>query len=520
MEITNSKFNTLPEQVQENKDNINALNERIMSNNVYNAKIEIAQDASAILAEDIKNFDASKTNGYVLDTAGKLFKIVAVDNDTVYIDYAATLPRGAQGERGERGLTGEVGPRGIQGLTGEVGPVGPRGIQGLTGATGDAGVGIASIVAGTPSQSGNNTVTPLTITLTNGNTQLIYIYATNGTDGSQGNSFIITGSVNSVVDLPDVSTVAYGTAYYVGTTYPRDVFVVVEYQGAKIWQNEGKLQGPTGPVGPVGATGANGINGIDGVGIASITAGTPSQSGNNTVTPLTITLTNNNTVNFNVEAQNGQDGAQGPQGVPGNTGATGATGDAGVGIASIVAGTPTVSGTTTTTPLTITLTNGNTQTINVEAQNGQDGATGPEGPQGPAGEYTLVDTFILSNRTQIANSGYFANAYTYTLDKSFTVEQNTHYFVVLEYTSFGYNQVGYAYGYIGEYYSGFGNTKAPYITLYGMGTTSVSGHLSQSTPLGVAFPTTTSSDTVTTVEIGSVASMTGNLPQRMSIYKM
>ena len=386
MEITNTTFNTLPEQVQENKDNINALNERIMANNIYNAKIEIAQDTSAILAEDIKNFDASKTtSGYVLDTTGKLFKIVAVNNDTVYIDYAATLPRGAQGLRGERGLTGEVGPRGIQGLTGEVGPVGPRGIQGLTGETGAAGVGIASIVAGTPTQSGNNTVTPLTITLTNGNTQLIYIYATNGTDGSQGNSFIVTGSVNSVVDLPDVSTVAYGTAYYVGTTYPRDVFVVVEYQGAKIWQNEGKLQGPIGPVGPVGATGANGANGVDGVGIASIVAGTPTQSGNNTVTPLTITLTNNNTVNFNVVAQNGQDGQTGPQGPAGNTGATGPSGNDGIGISSITAGTPTQSGTTTVTPITIDLTNGNSQTFNVVAENGQDGATGPQGPQGEPG---------------------------------------------------------------------------------------------------------------------------------------
>lgn len=57
-------------------------------------------------------------------------------------------------------------------------------------------------------------------------------------------------------------------------------------------------------------------------------------------------------------------GEQGDQGEPGDPG------EDGVGIDTITSGDPTISGSTTTTPINITLTNGDTETVNVTAQNG------------------------------------------------------------------------------------------------------------------------------------------------------
>ena len=247
-----NKFNSKPQQVDKNTKDIEELKKTISGNEIYNANIEISQDATAIVTSNVKNWSNTITNGYIMDTVGKLFKIVSVSNNTIYIDFATELPRGLQGERGETGAQGE---RGLQG---------PQGVQGVKGDKGD-----------------------------------------------NGNSFIVSGSVNSSVDLPDISTVQDGTAYFVGTTYPRNVYVAVEYQNTRIWQNQGSLQGPQGP------QGVQGNPGNDGVGISSITAGTPTQSGTTTVTPITATLTNGNTQTFNVTAENGQDGATGPQGPSG-----------------------------------------------------------------------------------------------------------------------------------------------------------------------------------------------------------
>lgn len=91
--------------------------------------------------------------------------------------------------------------------------------------------------------------------------------------------------------------------------------------------------------------------------IDTIAAGTPTQSDGQTVTPITVTLTDGTTRTFNITATNGQ---------------TGATG---VGISSITAGTPTQSGGQTVTPITVTLTDSNTLSFNITSTNGTNGVS-------------------------------------------------------------------------------------------------------------------------------------------------
>jgi len=156
MYILGNKFNSRPQQVEKNREDIEELKKNISANEIYNANIEISTDASVITTDDIKNWNDSIKNGYVLDTVGNLFKIVAVEDGNVYIDYACTLPRGATGETGQDGQDGSD------------------------------GVGIASIVAGTPIVGSTTTTTPLTITFTNGQTATVNVVAQNGSDGQTG----------------------------------------------------------------------------------------------------------------------------------------------------------------------------------------------------------------------------------------------------------------------------------------------------------------------------------------------
>lgn len=118
-------------------------------------------------------------------------------------------------------LTMPQGEQGLQGPQGETGPQGERGLQGPTGQTGPRGE--------------------------------------TGPAGKDGNSFNIIGNVTSVSQLPQ--TAPAGTAYFVGASAPRDIYVFDT--GTNAWVNQGKLQGPrgeTGPQGPQGPTGPAGTN--------------------------------------------------------------------------------------------------------------------------------------------------------------------------------------------------------------------------------------------------------------------
>ena len=103
-------------------------------------------------------------------------------------------------------------PQGAQGPQGPQGPRGERGEQGLPGINGENG--------------------------------------RDGKDGKDGKSFNIIGSVTSTSQLPQ--TAPAGTAYFVGASAPRDVYVFAT--GTNAWVNQGKLQGPRGEAGPQGVS--------------------------------------------------------------------------------------------------------------------------------------------------------------------------------------------------------------------------------------------------------------------------
>lgn len=226
----------------------------------------------------------------------------------------------------------------------------------------------------------------------------------NGTNGTDGNSFVIIGEVSNVSGLPDVSGMELGTAYFVGTTNPKDVYVVVNVNGTKQWANEGNLEGPAGQTGPRGVSIAsvtpqstssagggssvynvnleggtvagtftvyNGLNGSNGLpGAPGADGKTPTltcANGSNigTYRPAGPTVTpsddgnNNYTFTFDyLRGEKGEKGDPGDDGTPGEKGDTGATGN---GISSITG--PTTSGLVDT--YTINMTDGTSKQFTV-----------------------------------------------------------------------------------------------------------------------------------------------------------
>ena len=156
-----------------------------------------------------------------------------------------------QGPAGQTGPKGSTGPQGPAGATGPQGPQGPQGVQGPTGAIGPAGP------VGPQGPQGVQGVQGL-----------------QGEKGASGNDFTIRGFVSSTASLPELSINDVGTAYLVGTSTPRQVYLWgYNEQGVLTWSNQGYLQGPVGPQGlqgvqgiqgPVGATGPQGETGAEG----------------------------------------------------------------------------------------------------------------------------------------------------------------------------------------------------------------------------------------------------------------
>lgn len=113
-----------------------------------------------------------------------------------------------------------------------------------------------------------------------------------GPQGADGTSFKITGSVETAANLPEADESLLGTAYYVGTVAPRDIYQLVrDEQGTLVWQNQGKLQGPAGAQGPQGIQGEVGPQGPQGI------QGPPGPQGE--------------------RGEKGETGAQGPRGIGG-----------------------------------------------------------------------------------------------------------------------------------------------------------------------------------------------------------
>lgn len=119
MEITNNKFNTMPEQVQENKDNIKKLAEYIKP--LFNTQTTMSTTDVSIDSSDVTDWVDNPDSAFILSANGLIFKYIGQSGTTIVIEYWATLPAGPQG------------PQGIQGATGATGSQGPAGTNGTNG---------------------------------------------------------------------------------------------------------------------------------------------------------------------------------------------------------------------------------------------------------------------------------------------------------------------------------------------------------------------------------------------------
>lgn len=116
----------------------------------------------------------------------------------------------------------------------------------------------------------------------------------------------------------------------------------------------------TGPQGPQGETGAQGATGQTGRGIELITADPPSPDPSGLYTVTPLTITMSSGADENVEVY-AAIGEQGPRGLTGN------------GITAIASGASYVAGDETITPITVTYSDATTQDLAIHAKNGADG---------------------------------------------------------------------------------------------------------------------------------------------------
>lgn len=338
MIITNETKNSLPQQVQENADNIKILSKYIKE--AYNTKEDV--DATTTTIERTKTtIPEGVTSGWLFASNGTLFEIFSVVENIVYLKFWATI--GKQGKQGERGPVGERGPAGPQGprgetgprgLQGERGPAGPQGVQGATGATGIQGpkgeqgdrgpagpagpqgiAGATGLQGPTGPQGDRGPEGPQGARGPQG---------LQGPAGKNGTDFSVIGTFDSLDELQlAVTEPKAGEAYFVGAILPRDVYV---YDGIKkSWENQGPLQGPAGIQGPEGPQGLVGPQGPAG--------------------------------------ERGPVGPQGPQGLQGEAGGQGPQGDTGE-----------------TGP------QGPAGPTGPQGPRGEQGVEGPKGEQGPAGD--------------------------------------------------------------------------------------------------------------------------------------
>ena len=225
--------------------------------------------------------------------------------------------KGDKGEQGIQGEKGEKGDKGEQGIQGEKGEKGDKGEQGIQGEKGEKGVSVHSIATGESFQSADGAKTYTPIS----------------------------------VRLDDNVTEA--------------VFNVEAVNGA----------------GQKGEKGDKGDKGEQGVGISNVEAGDSFEQDGYTVTPINVTLSNNEGKFFYVEAKNGEQGVKGEQG------------EKGVGILKIEK--TSTSGLVDT--YTITYTNNTTSTFTVT--NGASGSASSGGAGLSYKEIALSDMYSSTSAT-------------------------------------------------------------------------------------------------------------------------
>lgn len=372
-QVYDTEYLSLPQQVQQNKDDIEWLKQNgIIFNPLGLWNNDTQYDKNDFVYYGSSSYLATQANlGYRPDINAQYWQPIARGIQGAKGDKGDT---GAQGPQGLRGLQGEQGPQGVAGPKGDKGDTGEQGPQGVAGPQGPQGVAGATGATGAIGPQGpqgpQGTQGPQGLTGPQGPQGIQGAQGQKGDPGKDGTSFIVTGSVADSADLPDAGTVDAGTAYFVGAAAPRDIYVVGDNAGVKTWINQGQLQGPQGEQGVQGIQGIQGIQGETGPQGATGPAGPQGPQGETgPAGPAGPQGVQGETGPKGDKGDQGETGAQGPQGVQGPQGAQGPQG---VGISAITSGTASVSGGQTLTPVNITYTDSTSDEIIVYAQNGQD----------------------------------------------------------------------------------------------------------------------------------------------------
>ena len=294
-------------------------------------------------------------------------------------DYTWALFKGEQGTPGEQGPQGEQGPKGDQGLQGEkgdkgnTGAQGPQGIQGVQGLQGpqgeqgEPGIQGPQGIQGPKGDKGDKGETGATgATGAAGATGPMGPKGDKGDKGDSGNDFTIEGYVSSTASLPqDLTSADIGTAYLVGTTTPRKVYLWgYDETGVLGWSDQGYLQGPKGDKGEQGEQGIKGDKGDTGETGATGPQGPQGEQGPQ-----------------GIQGIQGETGPQGPQGIQGVQGEQGIKGDTGTSVTGL------------DIALNSSTTDGNLYDVITVLSDGSTISSGqfialkgPQGPQGPQGE--------------------------------------------------------------------------------------------------------------------------------------
>lgn len=164
------------------------------------------------------------------------------------------------------------------------------------------------------------------------------------------------------------------------------------------------VQTVKGETGATGAPGTPGADGKDGAEITTITAGSPTISGDYSQTLVTVNMSDGTQKIFTISVKNGENGQNGR------------------GVTAIAAGNPTTDPTKpgyTSTPVTAVFTDGSSNTFSVYAKDGEKGEKGETGEQGAQGNsgafqgilsfnkndlsFTLTETFNGTNKVAAGN---------------------------------------------------------------------------------------------------------------------
>ena len=105
MEIINNKNNSLPQQVEENMQNIKLLAKYLKE--AYNTQTSLTTSSVSIAISDT-NADSDTTNGWLIDVNGLLFNITNGDGTNLLLEYYASI-------KGATGATGATGADGVDG---------------------------------------------------------------------------------------------------------------------------------------------------------------------------------------------------------------------------------------------------------------------------------------------------------------------------------------------------------------------------------------------------------------------